>query len=101
MAIVKIEQTPLQKYGDELVLMVPKPPRYQRRIPVEVPEQVVKDKEVQPVLDAYAKAVKKPDWVGKNADWYKEEQHLVLGFHLVSFDDGSSIEPYLPKRVEV
>ncbi|PLS19484.1 hypothetical protein CVD28_03445 [Bacillus sp. M6-12] len=91
MAVVKVSQQPLMKYGEEWVGIVPKPEKYQRRIQVIVSDEAVKNKEVQPVLDAYAVAVKKPEWVGKDLDWYKEEEQLQLGFHIVSFDDGTPV----------
>jgi hypothetical protein len=92
MAQLKISQQPFMEWGDELIAMIPKPTQYQRRIPVTVPDEVVKQKQVQPVLDAYAVSVHKPDWVGKDQDWYKKEQHLGLGFHIISFDDGTPVQ---------
>lgn len=86
MAVVKISQQPLMNYGGQLVGIVPKPSQYQKRIKVIVPDEVVINKEEQPVLDAYAVAVKKPEWVGNNLEWYKTEQLLQLGFHIVSMD---------------
>lgn len=86
LAILKISQQPLKKYGEQLVGIIPKPAEFQRRVKVSVPDNVVKNKEVQPVLDAYAHAVKKPEWVGNDMDWYKNEQLLQLGFHIVSLD---------------
>jgi hypothetical protein len=88
MALLAISQQPLRKYGDELLLMYPKPRKYQRRVKVWVPDEVVKKQEVQPVLDAYALAINKPEWVGKDHEWYKQEQHLMLGFHLIAWDNG-------------
>lgn len=85
-AILKISQTLTKKYGEQEVLVVPKPLKYQRRIKVTVPDEVVQNQETQPVLDAYAIAVKKPEWVGKSMDWYKKEQNLILGFHVISLD---------------
>lgn len=91
MAILKISQKPLIEYAGELVGIMPKPAKYQRRVAVEVPDEAVKNKEVQPVLDAYALAVKKTEWVGKDMDWYINEQHLQLGFHVVSYADGTPV----------
>lgn len=91
MAVLKISQQPLMKYGEEWVLVIPKPKKYQNRIKVILDDEIVKSKEVQPVLDAYAIAIKKPEWVGKNMYWYKNEQGLQLGFHIISFDDGTPI----------
>lgn len=87
MAIVKISQTLITKWGEQEVLVIPKPSKYQRRIEVTVPDSVVLNEEVQPVLDAYALAVKKPEWVGKDANWYKEEHGLTLGFHIISLEN--------------
>ncbi|WCK57537.1 hypothetical protein PP175_26085 (plasmid) [Aneurinibacillus sp. Ricciae_BoGa-3] len=92
MAQVQISQHPLMKWGEEIVgAPKPKPKKYQRRIVVTIPDDVAKAKEVQPVLDAYALAVKKPEWVGKNMAWYEQEQLLSLGFYMLSFDDGTPI----------
>lgn len=87
MAIVSIQQNVLDTYDGQEVIVVPKPKKYQRRVIVEVPDQVVLEKQIQPVLDAYAIKVGKPEWVGKDGDWYKKEQRLMLGFHV----DESSI----------
>jgi hypothetical protein len=98
MAVLTISQQPLMKYGEELLPLTPKPKKYQRRVKVVVPDEVVKKQEVQPVLDAsifiqliYAMAVKKPEWVGKDQEWYKNEQYLMLGFHLVAWGDGEDL----------
>lgn len=92
MAIILIEQYPLQKYEDAWVLVRPKPQGYSRRVKVHVPDDIAKNREVQPILDAYATALKKKDWIGMDKDWYREEQQLQLGFHVTSYDDGSSVE---------
>lgn len=92
MATISIAQQPLQKYGEEWMLVIPKPQRYRKRVEVHVPDSIVKDRDVQPVLDAYATALNKQEWIGKDMDWYKEEQYLQLGFHVLSYDDGSPVE---------
>ncbi len=86
MAIISIEQKPLAWYGNELVSIRPKPRHLQRRITVYVPDSVVERKEMQPVFDAYARRMNKPEWIGKPFTFYETELLLSLGFHIVAMD---------------
>jgi hypothetical protein len=95
MATLKIERRRVEKFGDKWHTIVPKPRYLVGRIEVHVPDEVVRNREVQPVLDAYALKMKKPEWVGKTPDQYREELNLEFGFHVISFDDGSSVEDVL------
>jgi hypothetical protein len=41
---------------------------------------------MQPVLDAYARRMNKPEWIGKPFTFYETELLLSLGFHIVATD---------------
>ncbi|KQN96957.1 hypothetical protein [Paenibacillus sp. Leaf72] len=81
MAKVKVEQRMVVLYDDKYLPVVPKPKKYCRRILVEVSDEVVRNKEVQPVIDAYALAIGRSEMVGKTMDELRSQFSLELGFH--------------------
>lgn len=99
MAIVSIERNEIYAdWKDEngmRVLKSPKPSYLRGRVTVYVPDNVVRNKETQTVINAYAGAINKPDFIGKTAEQLEQEYQLLLGFHVIHFDDGTDPKAWM------
>lgn len=99
MAIISIERNEISEWPTSevktLVITKPKPRHLRGRVTVYVPDEVVRNKEDQPVINAYAGAVNKPDLIGKTIEQLQNEHHLLLGFHVVHFDDGADPQEWM------
>ncbi|MEK3987959.1 hypothetical protein MHB77_32045 [Paenibacillus sp. FSL K6-3166] len=87
MAILKIEQRLVRKVGHQYYPVKPKPRELCNRITIQVPDHLVWERKIQPVIDAYAKEVFREELIGKNLDVIRQEYGLELVPHLLSFED--------------
>lgn len=69
------------------VVTTPKPPDLYGRVGIQVSDEVVLSRDSQPLIDAYATAMGRVEWIGKDLRWIEVNAGMRLTFHIIEFDD--------------